>query len=520
MHKQNLVVCRLKGGLGNQLFQYAGSVDLCRRLNAELAFDASILTPRDVIGRQLELDKIFEGGIREAAIDSSMPVVQSEIPAIMTEQVAKHFAAGAPTVVVDGYFQDETFFLGASSDIKAALLNFRIRYLAGKALPKQSSSSVGIHLRRHDYQHLGLCADGYYIEAINWFNLKFGGDVQFFVFTDEPLYTSNLLKPLAGNANISMVNTGDHLTDLLLFSSCDHFVIANSSYSWWAAYIGETNESVVFSPTAPWIVGSESDPAPPRWCKVAGVVARNQWPEEVKEKIRWARFSSSFHKYQTAFSVLSDQKAMVADPNQLFPCLEDELSGHPLEPHYLYHPAWASRKLIKYGITEHYDFGSTLAFATMSSAFTKIILHDFRAPRIYLSNLECRQCDLTMLEYDSNSLPSVSCMHTIEHVGLGRYGDKLNPLGDRIAAAELVRILRPGGILLFVVPVGRPRLQFNAHRIYSFEQVLDMVQPLELVEHGLIPDDAVNVGMVEDPSADLINQQVHGCGCFVFRKRI
>jgi hypothetical protein len=59
-------------------------------------------------------------------------------------------------------------------------------------------------------------------------------------------------------------------------------------------------------------------------------------------------------------------------------------------------------------------------------------------------------------------------MHVIEHIGLGRYGEALDPDGDLKAIRELVRVLAAGGNLLVVVPVGRPRIQFNAHRIYDY----------------------------------------------------
>ena len=58
-----------------------------------------------------------------------------------------------------------------------------------------------------------------------------------------------------------------------------------------------------------------------------------------------------------------------------------------------------------------------------------------------------------------------------EHIGLGRYGDPLDPLGTRKAAAELQRVLAPGGQLLFSLPVGRPRVEFNAHRVHDPHEV-------------------------------------------------
>lgn len=491
---------------------------MAREFGAELYFDASILLPGDAIGRKLEIDRIFPGKVNLANIAPSMPVVREEDAARLMAAIESGFAGGAEELAVDGYFQHEHCFLPEAVAIKTDLMNFRSQRLAGRGLQRLCSRTVGLHVRRSDYQHLGVCADEYYLESIRWFQRKFAGDVEFFVFTDEPLYTSNMLGALAGVARVTVVNTGDHLSDFLLLSTCDHFVVANSTFSWWAAYLGETSNSIVFAPTAPWLLGSELNPAPDRWARVAGVVSRSTSLSDVKDKVKWAYFSASYYKYQSA-AVLLGAGVMQADPSQLFPCLDDDVGVHPIEPHYLYHPAWAIRKLLEHRIEHLYDFGSTLNFATMASAVSKVVLHDFRPPQVFLSNLECRSCDLLSLEYESDTLPAVSCMHTIEHIGLGRYGDTVNPAGDRIATAELVRVLKPGGLMLLVVPVGQPRLQFNAHRIYSFEQVQAMMYPLELVECNLIPDNAVQVGMIDNPAPVMINQQKHGCGCFVFRKR-
>jgi len=513
------VICRLKGGLGNQLFQYACTLAVANQFDADMAFDASILTPQDAIGRKLEIKQIFGDKVAIDQVHPRMPTVQSENPVVFWQEVAEHFAGGSPVVVLDGYFQQEDFFMRVAAEVKSDLAEFRLTRMNNVLLPKQRSYTVGLHLRRHDYQHLGLCVDSYYEEAIQWFSRKYAGDVQFYVFTDEPLYTTNLLSPLTGQAQIAIVNTGQHIEDFLLMSSCDHFVIANSTYSWWAAYLGETKHSIVFAPYAPWVVGSDIDPLPARWCKVANVVARNYSSCNAKESIRWARFSASYSQFQYASSQVADRLVLRADPTQLFPCMDDEVQNHPIEPHYLYHPAWAIRKLIEYRVTEHFDFGSTLNFATMASAIAKVTLHDFRPPNIHLSGLQCKSCDLTKLDYPDDALPSISCMHTIEHIGLGRYGDDLNPLGDQIAASELARVLQPNGLLFFVVPVGRPRMQFNAHRIYSFGQVRALFPSLQLLEHSLIPDNAVDTGMSDHASAEVIDQQTHGCGCFIFRKQ-
>ena len=81
---------------------------------------------------------------------------------------------------------------------------------------------------------------------------------------------------------------------------------------------------------------------------------------------------------------------------------------------------------------------------------------------------------------------------------------------------ELSRVVAPGGVLLFAVPIGRPRLAFNAHRIYSHAQIVEQFRDLELAEFALIPDD--DVGLICPASAAQADAQRYGCGCFWFRR--
>jgi hypothetical protein len=83
---------------------------------------------------------------------------------------------------------------------------------------------------------------------------------------------------------------------------------------------------------------------------------------------------------------------------------------------------------------------------------------------------------------------------------------------------ELRRVLAPGGSLLFVVPVGRPRVAFNAHRIYSAAQIRRCFSELKLRQFALIPDGRHNRGLMIDPPDDFVNQQNYGCGCFWFKR--
>jgi ubiquinone/menaquinone biosynthesis C-methylase UbiE len=143
--------------------------------------------------------------------------------------------------------------------------------------------------------------------------------------------------------------------------------------------------------------------------------------------------------------------------------------------------------------------------------------YDYRPANIVLANLHCGAADLCQLPFDDASVQSLSCMHTIEHIGLGRYGDPLDALGDQKALKELQRVLAPGGNLLIVVPVGKPRIQFNAHRIYDPSMLENMLPELSLHTWALLPDE-YHQGLIDNPSREFALQQSYGCGCFWFRR--
>lgn len=188
------------------------------------------------------------------------------------------------------------------------------------------------------------------------------------------------------------------------------------------------------------------------------------------------------------------------------------------DTHYIYHTAWAARKVKEIDASFHTDISSSLYFSSIVSAFKPVKFYDYRPAKLNLSNLSSESANLTNLHFEDDSIQSLSCMHTVEHVGLGRYGDPIQPEGDVDAAKELSRVVAQGGSLLFVVPVGKPRIQFNAHRIYSYQMVIDMFPGLTLKEFSLIPDNAIDKGVIYNATEEQSNRQTYGCGCFWFVK--
>ncbi len=202
----------------------------------------------------------------------------------------------------------------------------------------------------------------------------------------------------------------------------------------------------------------------------------------------------------------------------LYPRMTDATATTGFDRHYVFHPAWAARILAETNPDQHVDVSSTLYFCSLVSAFIPLKFYDYRPANLNLDNLTSESADLLALPFPSGSVKSLSCMHTIEHVGLGRYGDELDYDGDLKAMAELERVLAPGGNLLFVVPVGRARIIFNAHRIYAYDQIIKAFGGLTLKEFALIPESASDGGLIRDASPELANAQLYGCGCFWFQK--
>src|SRR5262245_41950106 len=150
-----------------------------------------------------------------------------------------------------------------------------------------------------------------------------------------------------------------------------------------------------------------------------------------------------------------------------YPCLNDATARTAVEPHYFYQGAWFARRLAHQPPAHHIDIGSSALMLGVISGFVPTTFVDIRPLDVELSNFEGLSASITALPFPDRSIASLSCLHVIEHIGLGRYGDTVDPAGSRRAAKELVRVLAPEGRLFVSTPVGRERVCFNAHRIFA-----------------------------------------------------
>jgi len=224
-------------------------------------------------------------------------------------------------------------------------------------------------------------------------------------------------------------------------------------------------------------------------------------------------------KYVSYFSELRRYSAMPGAETvawkDLYPCLGERTSVTGFDTHYFYQDIWAFRKIFESGVREHVDVGSKVDYVGFLTAITKVTFIDIRPLRANLSNFTSLTGSILSIPFPDGSVSSLSCLHVAEHIGLGRYGDPLDPQGTIKACRELRRVLAPGGNLYFGLPVGKPRVCFNAHRIHSADSIRSYFDGLALKEFSLVDDSGIfTVG------ADIAraNEARYGCGLFHFTR--
>ncbi len=174
----------------------------------------------------------------------------------------------------------------------------------------------------------------------------------------------------------------------------------------------------------------------------------------------------------------------------LLPFLDEKIPQTTINKYYFYQDTWAARKVFEIHPSRLMDIGSTALLVGILSQFVPTLSMDVRPLPVSMPGLECISGSVTKLPLESRSIELVSTMCVIEHIGLGRYGDKLDARGSVKAINEISRVIAPGGSVLFSVPVSHSnQVCFNAHRIFTKQTILDLFKGFELQdEMFLFPD--------------------------------
>ena len=287
------VITHLIGGLGNQMFQYAAGYALSKRLGVALKFDISDFKEYK-LHNGLEILRIFNCPFEYAS--------QYEIEAILGRRtnfrlpdrakllaynllfprhilidryrIREHFQNALAPAYMRGYWQDERYFRDYARDI-------RIIFSFSLALSDQSNmvlqkilqgNSISVHVRRGDYvtnpqnvAYLGATPISFYCSAIEYIAKKVDAP-RFFVFSDDPEWAKSNIRTHYPTEYIDHNHGSCSFADMQLMSRCSHHIIANSSFSWWGAWLNPDPRKLVIGPRT-WFANPRrlDNPCPPEW---------------------------------------------------------------------------------------------------------------------------------------------------------------------------------------------------------------------------------------------------------------
>ena len=203
--------------------------------------------------------------------------------------------------------------------------------------------------------------------------------------------------------------------------------------------------------------------------------------------------------------------------NLFFTTYEKFMPGGTVGGHYFLQDVWAAKKIYHSGCKHHVDIGSRIdGFVAHLLPFCSVEYVDIRPIVSPFPELIFKQGSILQLPYPDNSIDSLSCLHVIEHIGLGRYGDPIDPEGHAKAAQDLSRVLKPGGKLYLGTPVGNEAVYFDAHRVFFVETIIALFSGLQLMSFDFITDHG---NLIEfDYPHDRANSARYGCGLYLFTK--
>jgi len=230
--------------------------------------------------------------------------------------------------------------------------------------------------------------------------------------------------------------------------------------------------------------------------------AQGSLSRHVTQLDRWRRFWRSYRRY----AALPGSNASL---DFLYPCLGEDTGATPVEPTYFFQDAWAFEKILAARPNRHIDVGSHHRFVSFLSKVVPTTMVDLRPLQAHMESIGFVEGSILALPFPDASLASVSSICVVEHVGLGRYGDPLDPQGTEKALEELKRVVAPSGDLYVSLPIDdSDREYFNAHRVFAEETALRMFEPFEVVERRYI----YGFDFAEEPRPG------PGVGCYHLRR--
>ena len=291
-----MIIVRIMGGLGNQLFQYASSYSLAKRLNQELMLDTTFFPKQNLRGLKLDkfnieytdtisdlpfLTKIYKNRylnkvLRECKL-SILPCEENTKYMLETcsDIIPEFYAINEDNIYIDGYYQSEEYFKEYKESI---IRQFTPKYTLEAEYNDElnkilNCESVAVHVRRGDFlaaqndhnpNHY-LLGEQYYHNALKYVNEQLNNPT-FFWFSDDIDWVK---KNFGENANyrfVSLHTKHPDIDEMMLMKNCKHIIAANSTFSWWASWLNEKEDALHICPKKRY---GNLHMIPDNWIKIA-----------------------------------------------------------------------------------------------------------------------------------------------------------------------------------------------------------------------------------------------------------
>lgn len=289
-----MIVMRIKGGLGNQLFQYSAAYALSKRLNQPFQFNPTFtgnMTPRGYKFPNLNVDDdtvISDDDLPDKVcwlknkyINKAVRLMNRRIHRCgdytymletRDELVPEFSILDAPNVYIDGYFQSEVYFGEYREEL---LRQFTPRYEPelsySEALEQiRHCNAVAVHVRRSDFKKDNnpfhyLLTEDYYRTAVRYMRERLKAPV-FFWFSDDMGWVKQNIGDSKDFVFVTLKTAHGDIDDMMLMKNCNHIITANSTFSWWAAWLNEHEDCIRVVPKKPYGMDGM---IPDHWVKIS-----------------------------------------------------------------------------------------------------------------------------------------------------------------------------------------------------------------------------------------------------------
>jgi len=276
---KNCIYVQLKGGLGNQMFQYAAGFGLSSKLGCQLKLDCSKYnseTDRAYMLDRLQFDNCIASPDELTLFDSQKDnilnrLINQVMRSVNADRVKtkghiytqpgfyydKQIWECIPPVLLKGYFQSEKFFIDAATKLRSQFMLREAMSSNSVSILNEIASCahpVSLHVRSQDYissqkthELHGVCSLEYYKQALKIVEALSEDEVCYFIFSDDTNYAKKILSDVP-RCIFVMGNDSRPWEDITLMAACRDHIIANSSFSWWGAWLNTDKEKIVVAP--------------------------------------------------------------------------------------------------------------------------------------------------------------------------------------------------------------------------------------------------------------------------------